>query len=130
MKRRRTQIARVLRNNATPAERALWRRLSGRQIDGFKFRRQQPIGDYVVDFYCPAARLVVELDGRGHERREQEDAWRESRLKALGLRVLRFFNRDVLENPDGVLTTIERACCGEHYPPPNPPPQGGRAAGP
>ncbi len=90
----------------TDAELRLWSRLRGDQLGGYRFRRQAPMGAYIVDFVCLRARLVVELDGGQHataaERDERRTAWLESR----GFKVLRFWNTDVLRNPDGVLETI------------------------
>ncbi|HLT46621.1 MAG TPA: endonuclease domain-containing protein [Rubricoccaceae bacterium] len=101
-------LRRDLRNHATRAEQALWRRLKGRALRGRKFRRQHGIGRYVVDFYCPSERLAVELDGAPHRDplRAAYDAQRQRDLEALGIRVLRFENREVLERPDFVLTAI------------------------
>ncbi|TGE14737.1 endonuclease domain-containing protein [Hymenobacter elongatus] len=97
-----------LRNHLTPAEATLWRALQRSQLAGSKFRRQHGIGSYIVDFYCPAERLVVELDGAGHfsVSGEANDVERTAYLNGLGLRVLRFENRLVLEQLDGVLTAI------------------------
>lgn len=95
-----------MRAEPTPPERALWRALSTRKLDGLKFRRQAVIEGVIVDFYCPQARLVVELDGRTHDDFDR-DARRDTRLKALrGLRVLRFSNQQVGLDLDGVLQTI------------------------
>ncbi|MFA6564751.1 MAG: endonuclease domain-containing protein [Verrucomicrobiia bacterium] len=79
-----SQITRLLRRRPTPAEKLLWRWLRGRRFSGFKFRRQHPIGDYVLDFYCCDARLDIELDGGGHNERAQElrDKRRDEFLKA------------------------------------------------
>jgi very-short-patch-repair endonuclease len=98
--------ARRLRKEATEAEIRLWSRLRKKQLDGFRFRRQQPIGPYVVDFYCPEARLIIELDGGQHAEREAEDAARTAWLEAQGYRVVRFWNNDTLSNTEGVLTMI------------------------
>ena len=100
--------ARELRRNMTDAERALWRRLRMRQLAGQRFRRQQPIGDYIVDFACPAARLVVEVDG-GQHAEEERDAARTRWLESRGYRVLRFWNNEVLGQIDGVLAVIEES---------------------
>jgi very-short-patch-repair endonuclease len=100
--------ARDLRNNATDAERALWRALKGRQLQGFRFRRQVPIGKYIADFVCPQARLVVELDGGQHVEQMQYDSARTVVLAALGYRVLRYWNDDVLLRIDSVVDDIYR----------------------
>jgi very-short-patch-repair endonuclease len=96
--------ARRLRKNPTEAEKRLWSRLRGKQLGGFRFRRQSPIGPYVVDFVCPAAKLVVEVDGGQHS--ETADAERAGWLESNGYRVIRFWNNDVLENMDGVIEEI------------------------
>jgi very-short-patch-repair endonuclease len=103
--------ARELRVSATSAEKKLWSRLRSRQIAGAKFRRQHPVGEYIVDFFCDEARLAVELDGGGHadEAQKAYDSARTRNLALLGIRVLRFWNNDVAEQPDAVLETIRRA---------------------
>ena len=97
-----------LRANQTEAERLLWYRLGSRQLGGAKFRRQHPIGPYIVDFYCPAERLAVELDGEGHAAPAQmeRDRERTAYLEAFGIRVLRFANLDVIQRTDSVLEAI------------------------
>jgi very-short-patch-repair endonuclease len=102
--------ARQLRRPMTPAEAKLWRQLRGRQITELKFRRQHPLGPFVVDFYCPNAKIVIEIDGDSHALQEKYDRERTDWLNARGYRVLRFFNREVLQNIDGVLTKILEAC--------------------
>jgi very-short-patch-repair endonuclease len=101
--------ARRLRRNGTDAERALWRYLRNRSAAGAKFRRQQFIGPYIVDFVCLNARLVIEIDGGQHAVKLTADADRTAFLEREGYRVLRFWNNDVLSNPRGVYETIERA---------------------
>jgi very-short-patch-repair endonuclease len=101
----RTERARLLRRSLTPAEFALWTRLRGRQLGGFKFVRQEPIARYYVDFVCRDRRLIVELDG-GQHANSLEDRHRDRALCALGYRVVRIWNNDVLENLDGVLQTL------------------------
>ncbi|SHI39243.1 Very-short-patch-repair endonuclease [Hymenobacter daecheongensis DSM 21074] len=102
---------RQLRSNLTQAEALLWRALQRSQLAGRKFRRQHGIGPYIVDFYCAAEKLVIELDGAGHftVSGEAYDVERTAYLTGLGLRVLRFENRLVLEQTDGVLAGIEAA---------------------
>ncbi|MHB1294133.1 MAG: endonuclease domain-containing protein [Anaerolineae bacterium] len=100
------ESARVLRHRPTPAEALLWERLRGRRLAGHKFRRQHPIGHFVVDFCCVEKRLVVEVDGSVHLDRVEADAARTAWLEGQGFRVLRFQNRDVLANPDAVLAHI------------------------
>jgi formamidopyrimidine-DNA glycosylase len=98
--------ARELREATTDAEKKLWRRIRSRQLLGMKFRRQHPIGDYIVDFYCDEARLAIELDGGQHASSSDYDSARTEGLKRLGIRVLRFWNNDVLGNLDGVLQRV------------------------
>ena len=103
--------ARALRNNPTDAESKLWAQLRQRNLDGFRFRRQQPIGPYIVDFFCPDARLVVEIDGGQHAARENEDAERTEWLGSRGYRVVRYWNNEVLSNTEGVLTDLRSHLC-------------------
>jgi very-short-patch-repair endonuclease len=98
--------AREMRKNPTPAEDRLWQRLQRQQINGLRFRRQQVFEGFIVDFYCPEAHLVVEVDGDVHELQADYDEARTAVLEGLGLRVLRFRNDEVFENIDGVLTVI------------------------
>ena len=100
------QNARRLRKPLTPLEAMLWRRLRGGQIGGFKFRRQHVIGPYIVDFCCAEVGLVIEVDGDSHTEQEEYDEERTNYLKYLGHSVIRFTNRDVLHNMDGVLEVI------------------------
>jgi very-short-patch-repair endonuclease len=88
--------ARANRNDPTPAEARLWRMLKGRQLEGRKFRRQQPMGPFIVDFYCSTERLVIEVDGSIHHGRELQDADRQAAIESLGMRVVRFTNDEVL----------------------------------
>lgn len=97
-----------LRNNATPAEAVLWRALQGRGADGLKFRRQQGIGPYVLDFYCPELRLCVELDGDSHDHRFEYDEQRTRFLREQGIRVVRFRNEQVWTSIDGIVAEIVR----------------------
>ena len=103
--KRLTGIARKLRSDMTDAERRLWTHLRASQLEGVKFTRQFPIGDYVVDFACRSARLAIELDGGQHADNPADDA-RTRVIEAHGYRVIRFWNNDVLQNTDGVLTMI------------------------
>ncbi len=92
----------------TEAEKELWSRIRGKQLKGYQFYRQKPIGTFIVDFYCPKGNLVVELDGGQHysEEGKRKDNLRDSCLEDMGLRVLRFSDREVFENMRGVLETI------------------------
>jgi len=98
-------IARTLRRDATDAERKLWFHLRNRQADRTKFRRQVPIGRYVVDFCCLHAKLIVELDGSQHADNVSDEE-RTRYLATHGFRVLRFWNNDVNDNLEGVIETI------------------------
>jgi very-short-patch-repair endonuclease len=106
------QRARELRRKQTPAEQRLWQRLRASQLAGHKFRRQHPIGRFIVDFYCAAARLVVEVDGDIHARDDQAayDAARTEWLEDAGCHVLRVTNHDVRHRLDAVLEQILRVC--------------------
>jgi very-short-patch-repair endonuclease len=96
----------LLRTNATEAEQKIWYFLRNRQFEKFKFRRQHPIGVYIVDFVCLTEKLIVELDGGQHVERTGYDDRRTKTLNEKGYRVLRFWNNDVLRNTDIVLETI------------------------
>ncbi|RSK49467.1 endonuclease domain-containing protein [Hymenobacter rigui] len=105
------QQRRELRNNLTSAEASLWTYLQRSQLAGRKFRRQHSVGPYIVDFYCPAEKLVVELDGAGHYDvvGNARDIHRTQYLEAQGLRVLRFENKDFWSHPESILAAIEAA---------------------
>jgi adenine-specific DNA-methyltransferase len=105
-----TSRARQLRTNSTDAERFLWRELRSRQLGGYKFRRQQALGAFIVDFVCLERRLVIELDGGQHAEPEQAmyDADRSQWLAQQGFRVLRFWDHDVLKELNGVKETIAK----------------------
>ena len=103
-----SDLARELRQRLTEAERRLWHRLRNRQLDGYKFRRQVPLGRYIADFVCLQARLVVEVDGGQHGWRAEADEARTSWLETNGFHVLRFWNNEVCDNLAGVLDTIRR----------------------
>ncbi len=101
------QRARRLRRDATDAERRLWSALRDRRLRGYRFRRQHPIGPFVVDFACTKQHLIVEADGGQHaelETDERRNAW----LKKEGWRLLRFWNHDILANTNGVIERILR----------------------
>jgi very-short-patch-repair endonuclease len=104
------RYAREMRRQPTDAERMMWGLLRDRRLDGFKFRRQTPVHGYVVDFYCEAASLVVELDGDQHGEGEavEYDRRRSERLGELRIRVMRFANHEVLAHPQAVAATILR----------------------
>ena len=99
-----------LRNRLTPAEAKLWSLIKKSQLEDRKFRRQHSVGPYVLDFYCPSERLCIELDGAAHftDGGYEYDSARTEYLKALNISVLRFENKDVIENTEGVLEEIRR----------------------
>ena len=105
-RRRNTNIARKLRCAMTEAETRLWYQLRDRRLLGFKFRRQVPIGNYVADFACLHAKLIIELDGSQHLEVAEKDASRTEDLAALGFNVLRFWNDDVFLKLEDVLERI------------------------
>lgn len=98
--------ARALRRDMTPAEKLLWSRLRGRRLGGFKFKRQEWIGPFIADFYCWEAKLIVEVDGSQHGEREQYDRGRTRYLRGAGFRAIRFWNNQVMNEPDGVPAAI------------------------
>jgi very-short-patch-repair endonuclease len=126
------EIARRLRKNTTIAERVLWEQLRSRKLDGYKFLRQRPLsfgsrfhgGDFVIaDFYCHAARLIIELDGQGHARQKPYDGARDTKLAEMGYRVIRFANEEVLHDMSNVLNRISLTLQG------SPPSKEGGAGG-
>jgi very-short-patch-repair endonuclease len=121
-KKRPTRRAQELRRTATPAEARLWTYISRRQVAGVKFSRQIPIGPFICDFVSRSARLVVELDGGQHALNEGRDRERSAFIEAMGFRVLRFWNTEVLENIEGVISRIELELA--IAPPPAPPASG------
>ncbi len=105
-----TERARRLRVDQTDVERRLWKRLRNRQLGGWKWKRQVPREPYIVDFLCPEAGVVVELDGGQHAEAAAYDVRRTAFLQSLGLMVLRFWNLELVENMEGVCETILRTC--------------------
>ena len=105
------ELARGLRNNLTEAETALWLKVRKRQLNNYQFYRQRIIGNYIVDFYCPEGKLVIEIDGSQHysEPGKAKDKMGDCHLSDLGLRVLRFSAHEVMKNLEGVLEVINRA---------------------
>jgi len=116
--------ARALRKNSTEAEKVLWGHLRFWQVEGYKFRRQQPLGNYIVDFVCLEKRLIIELDGGQHAEQSDYDAKRDAWLSDEGFTVLRFWNNNVLKNIEGVTEKIFRTLKSTPFL--NPSPQGGR----
>ncbi|MGC1192745.1 endonuclease domain-containing protein [Candidatus Binatus sp.] len=106
--------SRALRRDSTEAEKRLWSILRNRNLNGWKFRRQAPFDSFIVDFCCIEARLIVELDGAQHaDEKKRYDDLRTRRLEALGFRVLRFWNREVLQETEGVIQEIARMLSAE-----------------
>lgn len=103
------ELARKFRKQPTRAEQILWRVLRNRQLDGYKFYRQKPIGPYVVDFCCWSRRLVIEVDGGVHVGREDQDREREQALEKLGYRVIRFTNDQIEKEMNLVVEAIRAA---------------------
>ncbi len=118
--------AQTLRCNRTDAEGLLWHYLRNNQLDGHRFRRQHPIGPYIVDFACLARKILIELDGSQHAKRQDDDKKRDAFLRARGYRVLRFWNNEVFENCFGVLERVYEAVT--ETPPPEPPAPDGLTA--
>jgi very-short-patch-repair endonuclease len=127
--------AKALRANSSPIERRMWRLLFTFRSDGYHFRKQAPIGRYVVDMACHHAKVVIEVDGDTHymDDARRRDTVRDAFLQAEGYTVLRFTNLDVVRNPDGVFDVVSRTLIGRprnqraSHPLPNPPHKGGGA---
>jgi len=101
-----TPIAKDLRKRSTDAERPLWRHLKAKQLDGLKFRRQEQIGRFIVDFVCYEKSLIVEADGGQHAVEIEKDEERTRWLEAQGFKVLRFWNHEILTNIEGVIDSV------------------------
>ena len=110
MTSRLTNLAKTLRKRSTDAELILWQRIKARRLEGIKFRRQQPIEDFIVDFLSFENRIIIELDGGQHVEDRQKDRERDKLLTKAGFKVLRFWNNEIFENLDGVLERIQQAC--------------------
>jgi very-short-patch-repair endonuclease len=115
-----TSRARSLRSGMTDVERLLWQAIRGKQVNANRFRRQHPIGPYIADFACIEQKLVIELDGGQHQDQLVQDDRRTDYLQALGWHVLRFWNNEVVNNLDEVLSTIAEHM--NHAPPSSPSP--------
>jgi very-short-patch-repair endonuclease len=105
-----TTVSRELRKNATDAEQLLWKHLRSRQLEGLKFRRQEQVGRFIVDFVCYEKSLIVEADGGQHVFEREKDLQRTLWLNSHGFHVLRFWNHEILTNIDGVLEAIREHC--------------------
>jgi very-short-patch-repair endonuclease len=119
-------IAKVLRKNFTDTERLLWKYLRAKKLEGCKFRRQEPIGGYIVDFICHEKKIIIEVDGGQHSVEQAKDNERDNWLKEQGYKVLRFWNSEVLTNIEGVVEVIGNYL---NHPPQTPPLKGGEKAG-
>jgi very-short-patch-repair endonuclease len=106
LRRKLSVAARQMRQAPTPAEAVLWEKLRGRQLAGRKIHRQHQIDQFIVDFYCPDAGLIIEVDGKIHHQQAEADREREQLLTALGFRVIRFTNEEVLDQTEQVLDRI------------------------
>jgi very-short-patch-repair endonuclease len=99
--------AQELRKNSTLSEVLLWQKLKDKQLMGYDFHRQKPIDEYIVDFFCSNLAFIIEIDGETHNNKCEEDRKRQKRLESLGFRFLHFLDKDVKQNIEGVLLTIE-----------------------
>jgi very-short-patch-repair endonuclease len=106
-------VVRQMRTNPTSAEEMLWTRLRDRRLAGHKFRRQHPIGRFIVDYCCPARHIVVEVDGGIHRNSAARDMERDEHLRLIGFQVLRFSNERIVADMESVLGEIERALTSE-----------------
>ena len=101
-----TNLARELRKASTEAEESLWEVIRGRKLKGLKFRRQTPFGRYILDFYCDEKKLAIEIDGSSHEGKQEYDDNRDKLLKASNVNIIRFTNKDILNDIESVLEQI------------------------
>ena len=113
-------FAKDLRKNSTDTENVLWKYLRAKRLAGFKFRRQEPIGKYIVDFVCFECLVIIECDGGQHAFETEKDQERDQWFEKQGYCVLRFWDSDVLRNTEGVLEAILKACQLSPAPPPSP----------
>jgi very-short-patch-repair endonuclease len=106
-----------LRNNLTPAEAKLWKLIQNSKLDGLKFRRQHSLGNYIVDFYCPKYLLVIEVDGQIHFNpvNEEHDIKRTKYINSLGIKVIRFENKEIFEKTEFVLEEIKQNCINKRF---------------
>jgi very-short-patch-repair endonuclease len=108
-------LARELRKNSTLTEVLIWKKLKGRQMLEYEFHRQVPINEYIVDFYCHELRLAIEIDGDSHQWKTEEDQIRQQRLESLGVRMLRFEDRDVKNDMTNILWSVQ-CWIADNYP--------------
>jgi len=127
--REKVHLAKEMRQNMTRAEKILWQNLRVNQLEGWHFRRQQIINGFIVDFYCHALGLIIEVDGEFHELQEKEDQDRELTLKTQGFHVIRFQNEEILNQLPKVLEQIKTACKQLSNQPPYSPPLKGEGSG-
>ena len=102
------EVAKKLRNNSTLSEVLLWKHLKKAQMMGYRFHRQKPIDNFIVDFYCHKLKLIIEIDGSSHEYKGNSDTRRSERLKSLGFNILRFQDIDIKRNLENVLFAIRK----------------------
>ena len=102
------EAAKKLRQNLTVSESLLWEKLRNKQLNGLRFRCQHPVGNFILDFYCPSRKLVIEIDGEIHKDQNEYDNARTFKLEEYGYRVIRFSNEQVMKDLQGVLTEIKR----------------------
>ena len=114
------KTAKALRKRSTDVEMLLWRHLRAKQMEGLKFRRQQPIGQYIVDFVCFEKKIIIEVDGGQHAVETRKDTERDEWLRNQEFKVLRFWNNEVISNTQGVLEKIRINCLSQSQPPLNP----------
>lgn len=124
------QRARQLRRSQTPHEQELWQELRAKRFSGFKFRRQAPIGRYIVDFVCFAQKVIIELDGSQHQDNEDYDAARDQWLTEQGFSVLRFWNNQWTQQREAVLEVVWQKLNDHFHPLPNPSPMKGEGLKP
>ena len=123
------QLARKLRNNSTLSEKLLWNYLKGKKIDGYDFDRQKPVDDFIIDFYCKKLKLAIEIDGSTHNFKINNDQVRQKKLEGLGIKFLRFTDKEVIKNVEGIAAYIrgwiQNSTFNDvSYPPPAPPKEG------
>jgi very-short-patch-repair endonuclease len=119
------ELARKMRTNSTLSEVLLWQHLKGRQMEGYDFDRQKPIDDFIVDFFCSALMLAIEIDGAIHNYKISRDIERQKRIEGFGVRFLRFTDEEVKQNIEGVVALIAKWIRDNTaHPPPHPSQEG------